>query len=219
MPSSPLGAGGHRTVSDSWLLEIRDTFFQQPEIPVVLLKKALTWFLRIYDLMIDSTYYFACALLMFLAVAVGYSVFMRRILENPIGWVFDNGGNMLLFICFLSAAKILKDNGHARMTLLLERVSSRTILLLNGLSSTVAVIICAITVWYTGVAVIEAIQEGQVYREVDFPIHRAILWWVIPFGFLTLSIQFLRMSIENLGGYYGWFKDKEITSESVLEST
>jgi len=155
------------------------------------------WCAKGFDLIVNSMYYFAAALLLFLAVSVGYSVIMRRFFDSPVGWVFDNGGHMLFFIAFLSSTKILKDNGHARMTLVLERVGLRTTLWLNGVTALFGSVICVIAFWYTGDAVVAAIQENQVYREVNFPIHRAVLWWIMPAGFLMMAVQFLRMSFEN----------------------
>ena len=74
----------------------------------------------------------------------------------------------------------------------MERVSPRTANLMRIGTSILAAVICAVLVWKTGSRVWEGIAAETVIRGDGFSIRQMWVWWVLPFGFALLCIQFLR---------------------------
>ena len=155
---------------------------------------ALTWG---YRQIVAVSYYFTLGLVLFMAVSIAFSVLMRRVFESPIGWIVEGSQYMLVYIAFLAAARILQQNGHARMTLLVERLRPRAVAGLNSFASLAAVGVCIVIIWYTGNETIDAFRANEIYTG-NILIARWLTLWVIPFGFLLMLVQFINATIINL---------------------
>lgn len=152
---------------------------------------------RWYDMLVLAMYRFTLGLLMFLALAIGLSVLMRRVFDNPIGWVVQGGQYTLAYMAFFAAPRLLQMNGHTRMTLMMERLGPLGGTRLKLFANLVAVLICIVLVWQTGDSTIGSIRDNSIYRG-NFDISRALIWWVMPFGFTLLLIEFSRESWRDL---------------------
>jgi TRAP-type C4-dicarboxylate transport system permease small subunit len=148
---------------------------------------AVRWFDRITD----ASYFVTLGLLMFLALSIGANVLLRRVFDQPIGWVVQGGQYTLVYITFFSATRLLRQGAHTRMTLLSERLEARGQAVLSTVANSIAVLICAVLVWQSGAATWRSIQDGAIYRG-NFDIARALIWWVIPVGFAALALEFIR---------------------------
>ncbi len=158
------------------------------------LHRYLTRTTALYDRLVRYSFYASGVLIMTLALSIGMNVIMRRLFQKPIGWIVEGGEYILLFVTFLAAAHILHENGHARMTLLVERLSPRRARLLNLFSAILGAAISLTLAWVTGDSTLESIRFGNFYRgAIEVP--QAAIWWVIPFGFLLLAIEFLRQVV------------------------
>lgn len=158
------------------------------------LHRYLTRTTALYDRLVRYSFYAAGVLIMTLALSIGMNVIMRRLFQKPIGWIVEGGEYILLFVTFLAAAHVLHENGHARMTLLVEHLSPRRARLLNLFSAILGAAISLTLAWVTADSTIESIRFGNFYRgAIEVP--QAVIWWVIPFGFLLLAIEFLRQVV------------------------
>ena len=128
---------------------------------------------------------------------------MRRVLNNPTSWVTDFSEYALLFITFLSAPWLLREGGHVSMTVVTERLSQTKALLLRPIVMLIGAVICAVILHRTGVATWDLYQDGTVlFRTIKFA--EFWIWWVMPFGMLLMTVQFLRMltgSVRDLTGH------------------
>ena len=153
--------------------------------------KLLTKVTAIFDRTIGSLAALASFLIIFIAVSVSTAVVMRYFLERPIFWVVEVSGYSLLYITFLAAAWLLKEEGHVKMDLLLNRLKPRTQALLNMITSIISAIALLIVVRYSARATWEYFQNDYYVPGLLEPPQWAILV-IIPIGSLLLSIQFLR---------------------------
>ncbi len=153
--------------------------------------KLLTKVTAIFDRTIGSLAALASFLILFIAVSVSTAVVMRYFLGRPIFWVIEISGYSLLYITFLTAAWLLKNEGHVKMDLLLNRLRPGAQSILNMITSAVSAIALLIVVRYSARATWEYYINDYYVPGLLEPPQWAILI-IIPIGSLLLSIQFLR---------------------------
>lgn len=133
---------------------------------------------------------------------IGTDVTLRYVLNKPLGYTTTITGFLLLYITFLSAAWVLKKEGHVTVDLALNRLSEINQLLLNGITSAVGAILCLVLAWYSALSTWDYLQRG-IY--VTQGLQQAVLQWpimiVIPIGFFLLFIQFVIRSHQHLKGW------------------
>ncbi len=156
------------------------------------MKRTLHMLGRAFDIVVDMGAFAATWLIAVMALTIGLEVLMRRVFNNSLPWVIQINEYAVMAIPFLAGAWLLKHDGHTRLTLIMERVSPRTASLMRVGTSILAAVICAVLVWKTGSRVWEGVESATVIRGDAFSIRQMWIWWVLPFGFATLSIQFLR---------------------------
>ena len=135
-------------------------------------------------------YYVAGVLVVVVALSVGYEVVMRYIFNDPTVWVVQASRYILLYITFLSAPYILREDGHTRMTVIFELVGPRTERALYVGTSVLVCAVCCLLVWLTGTRTWSAYQFGNAYRE-GFTMPQAAVWVAMPVGFFLLAVQSL----------------------------
>ena len=156
------------------------------------MKRTLHMLGRAFDIVVDVGAFVATWLIAVMALTIGLEVLMRRVFSNSLPWVIQVNEYAVMAIPFLAGAWLLKQDGHTRLTLVMERVSPRTANLMRVSTSVLAAVICAVLVWKTGSRVWEGIEAGTIIRGDAFSIRQIWIWWVLPFGFALLCIQFLR---------------------------
>lgn len=149
----------------------------------------------LYDLVVRYAFYASGVLVMALALSIGANVVLRWLFQESLTWIVEGGEYILLFVTFLASAHILHENGHARMLLLVERLNPNRARMLNLFSSLLGAIVSLVLAWVTTDSTIESIRFGNFYRGAAIEVPQAALWWVIPFGFLLLAIEFLRQTV------------------------
>jgi C4-dicarboxylate transporter DctQ subunit len=157
-----------------------------------LLRKTPHVLSRAFDTVVDAGALAATELIGAMALTIGLEVLMRRVFWNSLPWVIQVNEYFVLSIPFLGGAWLLRQDGHTRLTLVLEQVSPRTAVLMNIATSILAAGICGVLFWATGGRVLEGIEAGTVIRGDGFNIREVWVWWVMPVGFTLLGTQFLR---------------------------
>ena len=121
---------------------------------------------------------------------VNYEVFMRYFLNYSAAWVIEVCEIILLFIAFLGAAWLLKEEGHVTVDIVHSHLNRKTRLVLDIVTSILALVVCLVLTWYSAASTVDHLQrEATLVRSLTLP--KGMLLVVIPLGFLTLSIQFL----------------------------
>jgi len=165
------------------------------------LSKKISFF---FDHILDGFAFLGGAILAFLMFAVCWDVIARAAVGRPLEWVLEFSEYGLLFMCFLSAAWVLKNDRHVISDLLLVALSRRKQTFLNTMTSIAGSMICIILTWFGAEVSLEKLQAGSyqptIMQPPDFP-----LYVIIPVGFCLLSIQFIRKTYQN---YKAWKNGK-----------
>ncbi len=169
--------------------------------------KQLTKTGTIFDKIMGILFVFACVLLVFMMLSVGFDVLMRYFVGRPQIWVIEVVAYSLLFITFLAAAWVLRGEGHVKMDLVLDRLSPRGRATLNIVTSTLATIMWLVIAFYTSQLVWILFQRGEIMNTALKP-PKAPLVAVIPLGSFLLFIQSLRRT-------YGYLGSWRTTSEQI----
>ena len=150
-----------------------------------------------FDSFLSAFMFAAAAIIAFLMIAVCWDVLARTFVGMPLVWVLEFTEYGLLYMTFLSAAWVLKDEGHVANDVLFTRLALKNQALLNGVTSILGAVVCILLTWFGAQVSWNKLLSGA-YQPTpieppDFPI-----FVVIPVGFLLLSIQFLRRARGNL---------------------
>ncbi len=136
-------------------------------------------------------------LVIFTMVVVCMEVVMRYFFKHSLMWVFETTSYSMLFITYLAAPWLLKEEGHTVMDLVSNRLRPRIQAMLNFITSIIGAFVCLVITWYGAETTLYllrmGIREQSAVRPPSF-----ILYIVIPIGSLLLSIQFLRRAHKHL---------------------
>ena len=153
--------------------------------------KLLTRVNSIFDGTIGTLAILAAILIVFIMLAVSADVIMRYFLNRPTVWLIEISEYCLLFITFMSAGWVLKREGHVKMDLMLNRLSSRRRTLLNTITSITGTITCLAIVWFGAVVTWEFYQIGY-FTHSELKLPKFIFLLIITIGMFFLSIQFIK---------------------------
>jgi len=162
--------------------------------------KLLTKGSAVFDYIIGSLAYLAAAILTFIMLSVCWDVTARAAWGQPLAWELEFSEYGLLYITFLGAAWVLKNERHVIVDIVLTQFNPRTRALLNVATSILGAIICLFLTWYGWDVSWEHLVKGY-YQPTpieppDFPI-----FVIIPIGSFLLFIQFLRRTYKHLGNW------------------
>jgi len=164
---------------------------------VRLREKVLTKASSAFDRILGVFIFLGAAILAFLMVAVCWDVVARTFVGKPLTWALEFTEYGLLYMTFLCATWVLKDEGHVTNDVLFTRVGPRNQALFTTVTSILGALICLLLTWF-GAAVSWEKLVGGAYQPTpieppDFPI-----FVIIPIGCFLLSIQFLRRAHKHL---------------------
>jgi len=146
---------------------------------------------KVFDKVLIVTAYTSGVIIVLMMLSVSYHVLMRYFFTAPTTWAPDFAGYMQYALVLLGAAWVLKIDSHVKIDTLLLRLSPRTRTIINIVTSSIALVACALFVWKGVEATWGAYLRGDfLYREVELPV--APFYALIPFAFLLLCIEFGR---------------------------
>jgi len=151
----------------------------------------------LFDKILLFLFWLAGGLLMFATVGTCIDVILRYSLNRPIHWMLEITEYIMLYIPFLCAAVVLKEEGHIRVDLLINRFSRKNRTWVNILTSLVGGIIMLAYTWFGAQTTLDAYQRGVPSLEsLRTPVFLILI--IIPIGSFLFTIQFLRQ----MAGYY-----------------
>jgi TRAP-type C4-dicarboxylate transport system permease small subunit len=158
----------------------------------------------VFDRILGIFFFLGAIILAFILLAVCWDVIARAVANKPLSWVLEFSEYSLLFMCFLCAAWVLRNNGHVISDLLLVRLSPKKQAFLNTLTSILGAVICVILTGFGTYISLDKLWAGSflptTIKPPDFP-----LFMIIPKGSFLLTIQFLRRAFAN----YKIWKNRE----------
>jgi TRAP-type C4-dicarboxylate transport system permease small subunit len=129
--------------------------------------------------------------MLFSLVSVCIDVMMRYFFNNPSGWILQISEYILLYIPFLSAAYVLKEDGHIKVDLLVGFLNQRMRDLFETVTSIVGAGFLLILTYY-GFAVTQDFYFRKVLTLKYLKIPEFLVIMVIPVGCLLFALQFIR---------------------------
>ena len=130
-------------------------------------------------------------MIMFMMLAICAHVGMRYIFGTPLNWVIDVSTILLLYIAFLAAAWLLREEGHVAVDFILAQLKPRHQVLLQVINSLICVAVCAIITLY-GVKETNTVWKLDLYVDMPLEPPQWIVIIIIPLGSILLLIQFIR---------------------------
>lgn len=168
-------------------------------------------FIHFFNKTIEYMVVFAGILLIFSMLSISAEVVSRYIFNHPFGWVTEICEYSLVYITFLVAAWILKQEKHIKMDLVFNRLNPRFQSSLNILTSIISAIACFILFLF-GVRVTWELLTTGYFTPTVLEIPKFIIVAIIFIGSLTLSIQ---LTIRGINFIY--HKDNK-SSDKILKS-
>ena len=152
----------------------------------------------IFDRVIGAMAFLAAIILVFVLLSVCLEVVLRYFFNRPTIWVVELSEYSMLFLAFLTAAWLLKEEGHVRIDVVLAQLEPKTQALFNIITSILAAVACGVLVWYVGkVSWVHLARWDLTPTLLRLP--KGALMSVIPVGCFLLFIQFLRRTYKYLG--------------------
>ena len=162
---------------------------------------------RILDRLMEGFAWLAGLLMMFSLITVCIDVVMRYFFNRPTGWVLQFSEYILLYIPFLAAAFVLREESHIRIDIVLNRLTEKARSLINMVTSLLSCIVLAILTYYGTYITIDFYQRNvPTLKYLKIPEFLVIM--VIPIGCFLFSIQFIRRA-------YRYYKASGTRNEDV----
>ena len=145
----------------------------------------------LYDRLILGLAWLAGLMMMFALIIVCIDVFMRYLFNMPMEWVLETCEYLLLYITFLPAAWILREEGHVKVDIVLNRLSPARQAVVTGITS----IMGGLTMG--GVMIFGAKVTVDYYRRGvpslgNMRLPEYIILGIIPIGSFFFAIEFFR---------------------------
>lgn len=145
----------------------------------------------IFDKLNYILFWLAGILLLFVTVGTCIDAILRYLLNRPIPWMLEITEYVMLYIPFLGAALVLKEEGHIKVDLLIYRLSDRNKIRISIVTSLVGGIIMSIYTWLGIQVTLDFYNRGVASLEyLKTPMYLILM--IIPIGGLFFTIQFFR---------------------------
>ena len=149
---------------------------------------------RVFDWVIDISAFAGALIVLYVALTIGANVMGRYVFDNPLKWALPTTEYSLLYLTFLAAPVVLRREGHVRMSAITERLGNTGRLWFYVIGSFISSAVCGVMAWKSFEKTLEEFQSGAILLS-GIEVQRALVTWVIPYGFILLGLQFLRMCV------------------------
>jgi len=175
-----------------------------------MIRKTLLKFPAIFDHIVGIACFLAGVVIFLQLVSVSGNTVLRYVFNHPIQGLDASVEYGLLYIPFLSAAWLLKNNGHIRVGIVTDRLSQKNQFALAVFQSTIGAVICLVLAGYGVWTTWDQWVTGAIDPHKIVLAPKAVAVAIIPVGAFLLSIQFVRNAYGNLKGLLG--KEQDLTA-------
>lgn len=131
----------------------------------------------------------AAFLVLAMSLWITYDVLSRYFFDASSPWAFDLSEYALVWITFLGAPWVLLQDRHVRIELLVDVLPVRVQRVLGIMVCLVAIVICAILTWRTGLAALQYLDRNVMMPRI-WRIPRIWPYSIIPIGSALLTCAF-----------------------------
>jgi TRAP-type C4-dicarboxylate transport system permease small subunit len=169
--------------------------------------------IHLYDRVLSIIEYLfiiiAAILLAVMILIITYSVLGRSLFGLQGAWTVEVSEYAMLYLTFLAAPWVLKQQGHVRVDIAISALSPRIRATLIYITSFVAACACLILFWFSLLTTVDYYQRGVTLLQA-LQIPQYLVLAAIPLGSLFL---FLRFICELLKAYGARNSEGEIGQE------
>lgn len=156
--------------------------------------------LAILDSTMNAMIFLAGLLLVFIMLSVCLDVIMRYFLDRPQVWVTEVIECLLLYITFLGSAWLLREEGHIKVDVVLNRVGRRTGALFGIISSIIGLFVSfTLTVYGFRLTWDYFLRGTYTPTALEIPVSAIII--IIPVGSFVLLLEFVRRTLTFVAGF------------------
>jgi C4-dicarboxylate transporter, DctQ subunit len=148
---------------------------------------------KIFDKILVVLFWGAGGLLIFSTVGTCADVILRYCFNRPIHWMLEITEYIVLYIPFLGAALVLKENGHIRVDILISRLSERKRCIMDIVASFIGGVIMSTYIWFGGQVTWEFYKRGVPSLE-SLKTPMFLILMIIPIGGFFFAVQFFRQT-------------------------
>ncbi len=152
--------------------------------------KLFSWFNAVFNFITVFFKYVAGVILVGMLLLIIYEIATRYFFVSPQGWTVEVTEYMLLYICFLGTAWLLRHEGHVTLDLLYDRLNPRYQFLLKIIVPSMGTVMCLVLTWFTAGSTLDHFQRNELIGTLDIP--RGVILAVLPLSFFMLTVEFLR---------------------------
>lgn len=142
---------------------------------------------------------------------VSYSVLGRKFFGLSGAWAVELSEYIMLYLTFLVAPWVLKQDGHVRVDVLLNFLGPRLRFFADAITTTVATVVCVVLFWFSLGVTVESYQRGVTLMKI-LQVPEYLLLAVIPLGSLLLSLRLVCRLLQRFAGE----REEEPGSETQL---
>lgn len=162
----------------------------------------------IFDKALDVLAWIAAFILIGIIASVMIEVFLRTFFNRPQEWVMELSEYALLYITFLSAAFVLKKEGHIVVDLVTCRLNVKKRNFLAIVQYIVIILVSMVFIYVGGKTTINNYIRG-IYSPTVLQIPIAYTLVMIPIGGFFLLVQ----SLIGLWTYCGKYRERTIPAQ------
>jgi C4-dicarboxylate transporter DctQ subunit len=155
--------------------------------------------MALFDHVVNGMIFLAGLILVFIMLSVCLEVILRYFLNRPQVWVTEVTEVLLLYITFLGTTWLLRQEGHVKVDILLNRLKPRMLALLGIFSSAIGILV-SITLTVSGFQLTWDYVQRGIYTPTAMEIPVSIIIVIIPVGSLMLLVQFIRRGWLHVAG-------------------
>ena len=145
---------------------------------------------RCLDLIHLAMAWTAAACIIFMMLAICYSVFMRYLWDKPVPSVLEISSYLMLYITFLGTAWLQRQEGHVEVDLFLGNAKPRTRAGFKAITYLGGAAVGFILAWKGSLVTIDYFRRGVTLMGIlETP--QFLLIAIIPIGGLLLLVEFI----------------------------
>lgn len=160
------------------------------------IKKIIAKGYSIFDRFNDGLAVIAGVMLIAMAIMINANVISRYILHRPFLHILAIAQIFAVFITFMVAAWILRQDQHIRMDYLISRFKPEHRYIIELITDTLSIFVCAVLAWFGTLGVLAITQRG-IRLEGSLKILRGPLTAVIPMSLFLCFVDLLRRTYKD----------------------
>jgi len=151
---------------------------------------------KVFDRLLDFFAVLAGIVAAFVTVAVSAGIITRFVFNRPMAWVIEISEYSLLYMAFLSAAWVMKNNQHVSVDLVYNSFSPKNKVIADLFTSILGGLVFLIVTYY-GFKVTRNQYITKYFTPTFLEAPKFIVTLIIPVGSFLLLIQIIRKICRN----------------------